>query len=237
MNIFLFFFVLLVCASPAAPQVHRHLRPYCDYVTALSPGQLHHLRDLTALVQLHARRAHELTLYVREKQRPSKSENLRVAFASAKPLEALQSELAAARGAWARDVATLNATIIDLRSRGLLPAGTSLLRVSECVMGRLNRQLFPGRPRASVLLNYFKRPWAIQPMVDMLSSCRGAGLDVELVVNVDNPQEAADWANASAATGETLLGAWNREAGSSWGGDSRGKRHKAGVIQARGRNE
>ncbi|KAG2453022.1 hypothetical protein HYH02_002357 [Chlamydomonas schloesseri] len=54
---------------------------------------------------------------------------------------------------------------------------------------------FQSRPTFSIMLNYFKRPWAIRRMASsMAASCGGSGLGCEAVVNVDNPHEAGEWA-------------------------------------------
>ena len=57
---------------------------------------------------------------------------------------------------------------------------------------RLNTSLYEDQVRVSFLLNYFKRPWAIDGMVAAYLKCR-AVLPSEMVVNVDNPEEAAEW--------------------------------------------
>ena len=47
----------------------------------------------------------------------------------------------------------------------------------------------------SILLNYFKRPQVITKLAaSMRASCTAAAVPCELVVNVDNPQEAGAWA-------------------------------------------
>ena len=40
--------------------------------------------------------------------------------------------------------------------------------------------------------SYFKRPWAIEGIVKEYSACKGI-LPSELLVNVDSPDEAAEW--------------------------------------------
>ena len=57
---------------------------------------------------------------------------------------------------------------------------------------RLNTSLYEDQIRVSFLVNYFKRPWAIDGMVAAYLKCREV-VPSELVVNVDNPEEAAEW--------------------------------------------
>ncbi|PNH09978.1 hypothetical protein TSOC_003328, partial [Tetrabaena socialis] len=65
----------------------------------------------------------------------------------------------------------------------------------SCLSSRLVADSFAGRPVVSVLLNYFKRPQVINRVVtDLRKSCAAVGVPCELVVNVDNPHEAAAWA-------------------------------------------
>ena len=72
---------------------------------------------------------------------------------------------------------------------------------------RLKPALFPQRVNVSFLLQYYKQPQSIQGMVDYYLSCtngsaghpQNPGLTSELVVNVDNSEDAAAWAAAAAA--------------------------------------
>ncbi len=58
---------------------------------------------------------------------------------------------------------------------------------------------YAGRPTVSVLLEYFKRPHTLGPIVTNLKqSCASASVPCELVVNVDNPHEAGEWARVAA---------------------------------------
>ncbi|KAG2484311.1 hypothetical protein HYH03_016854 [Edaphochlamys debaryana] len=76
-------------------------------------------------------------------------------------------------------------------------AASALARA--CLSSRVGPGLAPRRPLVSVLLNYFRRPRKIGPLVDDLEeACVETGVACELVVNVDNPHEAAAWAAAAA---------------------------------------
>jgi hypothetical protein len=60
---------------------------------------------------------------------------------------------------------------------------------------RLRPAGFFGRPAVSILLNYFKRPSVVSRLAaNLRASCDAAEVPCELVVNVDNPEEAAVWA-------------------------------------------
>ena len=69
--------------------------------------------------------------------------------------------------------------------------------LSPCVLGKLNTSLFDDRPVVSFMLQYYKRPWMIGQIVDRIKSCSKI-LPVELLVNVDEPSSAADWAQIAA---------------------------------------
>ncbi len=63
---------------------------------------------------------------------------------------------------------------------------------ASCSSTKLNTQLYPGRPKVSFILQYYKRPWMINQIVETLKPCQQL-MPVEMVVNVDNPDEHADW--------------------------------------------
>jgi hypothetical protein len=77
---------------------------------------------------------------------------------------------------------------------------------------RLKPALFPDRVNVSFILQYFKQPSAIVPIVEYYHSCtrgrrgdaQNPGLTSELVVNVDSVHEAAQWAAAVNATGDFI---------------------------------
>jgi hypothetical protein len=81
-------------------------------------------------------------------------------------------------------------------------------------LARLKPALYPLRPNVSFILQYYRQPLAIQPIVSYFQSCtrgmRGvadtasplAGLTSEFIVHVDNHEDASAWAAAAAATGD-----------------------------------
>ncbi|KAG2490149.1 hypothetical protein HYH03_011453 [Edaphochlamys debaryana] len=61
-------------------------------------------------------------------------------------------------------------------------------------------------PVWSVMVNYFKRPFALDLIVDsLLRPCQNRGLACEVIVNVDNPHEAGMWARQTTKWGGSLL--------------------------------
>jgi hypothetical protein len=62
----------------------------------------------------------------------------------------------------------------------------------HCFIRQLNPGLFPGRPKVSFLLQYFKRPKSVHRILDPLYKC-SQELPMELVVNIDHPQDAELW--------------------------------------------
>ncbi|KAG2501262.1 hypothetical protein HYH03_001069 [Edaphochlamys debaryana] len=86
------------------------------------------------------------------------------------------------------------------RAGGSADVATAL--ALTCLSARVSPSRDPtDRPVVvSILLNYFQRPQFIAGFVQELkASCDKAGVPCELVVNVDNPHEAAMWANVTAA--------------------------------------
>lgn len=65
---------------------------------------------------------------------------------------------------------------------------------------RLDPQLFPHRPKISILLQYFKRPKSIENLVNGYMRCNMAPHTIELLVNVDNAEEHTDWVNRTYAS-------------------------------------
>ncbi|KAG1672594.1 hypothetical protein FOA52_010696 [Chlamydomonas sp. UWO 241] len=64
----------------------------------------------------------------------------------------------------------------------------------SCSMHALNPTLFDGRPHVSFMLQYYKRAWVIAPIVDSLIRCaNSSGISLELLVNVDSPEDADAW--------------------------------------------
>jgi len=94
-----------------------------------------------------------------------------------------------------------------LVSGGALPQGTTTDKLSSCLMARLNPRLYPQRPQVSFLLQYFRRPWMVGPLVSALRSC--SEVTTQLLVNVDDTQEGEEgaslWLSAASSTGGWVL--------------------------------
>ncbi|EFJ45647.1 hypothetical protein VOLCADRAFT_118312 [Volvox carteri f. nagariensis] len=97
--------------------------------------------------------------------------------------------------------ANLTSQLRTLLKIASIPARTGLsLEAAEslaltCLSTHLYPDLYTARPIVSVLLNYFKRPQVVTRIATNLrASCESVAVPCELVVNVDNPHEAAAWA-------------------------------------------
>ncbi|GIL60741.1 hypothetical protein Vafri_15268 [Volvox africanus] len=86
-----------------------------------------------------------------------------------------------------------------LRAANQIQASTTVHNLVQCSSGRLNPKLFPDQPVVSLLLQYFRRPAAILHMVQMLEKCNRQ-MPVEIIVNVDSPEEGQAWADLSWST-------------------------------------
>lgn len=71
----------------------------------------------------------------------------------------------------------------------------------------LQRDLFPGEKNVSFILQYFKHPDNVAPLVAALAGCRAQmpGLTAELLANVDNPEDAPLWMAARSASGDFVV--------------------------------
>lgn len=90
----------------------------------------------------------------------------------------------------------IQAEVEKLVSQGkLLPTSAAWHEndFKACFMGRLNPRLYEGAPHVSFMLQYYKRPSAIGPIVSRLRLCHKPDLPVELLVNVDSPEDASVW--------------------------------------------
>ena len=45
-------------------------------------------------------------------------------------------------------------------------------KIRACVYGRSNPHLYEGRPKVSMMLQFFKRPWAVQSHIDKVMECQ-----------------------------------------------------------------
>ncbi|KAG1660176.1 hypothetical protein FOA52_005276 [Chlamydomonas sp. UWO 241] len=108
----------------------------------------------------------------------------------------------------ARDTVTakFNDHVEDLRKAGRLPGNEtdSARDVATCVGGRTNTRLYEYRPQVSIMMQYFKRPKNIKAFVDYFQTCNQE-LPLELLVNVDHPQDHAEWVAAAVDSGGLVV--------------------------------
>ncbi|GLC55625.1 hypothetical protein PLESTB_001008200 [Pleodorina starrii] len=91
-----------------------------------------------------------------------------------------------------------------LRSSGQIRNSTTVHDLAQCSSGHLNPRLYPDRPVVSLMLQYFRRPAGIPHMVSLLERC-SQQMPVELLVNVDSPEEGATWAELAWSTRGRLV--------------------------------
>jgi hypothetical protein len=91
----------------------------------------------------------------------------------------------------------------------------------HCFIRQLNPGLFPGRPKVSFLLQYFKRPKSVHRILAPLYKC-SQELPMELVVNIDHLQDAELWVRGLGSSPPGQLATWAaRHLGSSPPGQPR----------------
>jgi hypothetical protein len=116
-----------------------------------------------------------------------------------------------------QELARVNATVEGLEARAQavwqqaqaehsLPAATQLQQVAHCFSARLSQDLYPYRPKLSILLQYWKRPEAaerIDKLMAPLMRCREqVGGDGEAVVaSCTDASWAGSWRPFIAAPG------------------------------------
>ncbi|EFJ48071.1 hypothetical protein VOLCADRAFT_91271 [Volvox carteri f. nagariensis] len=91
-----------------------------------------------------------------------------------------------------------------LRARGRVKSFTTVHELVQCSSGHLNARLFPDRPEVSLMLQYFRRPTGIPAMINLLENCTRQ-MPVELLVNVDSPEEGQLWADLAWTTRGRLV--------------------------------
>lgn len=156
------------------------------------------LRDLIWTMTAATRQQLSLRLPIELKVKPSEDALLNSAFNDTRSLDKLK----ALQAGWSKKEAVA-VRMIEAEVGRLIAAGRLLPPSKKwnqpdfkaCFMGRLNPHIYEGTPLVSFLLQYFKRPSSIHPIVDRVSFCHRPdnGLPVELLVNVDSPEDALTW--------------------------------------------
>lgn len=112
-------------------------------------------------------------LQVENKQKPSDRETVNRAFkenANITLTELQQRYAKADNGSqWARQ--QLEAQLTRLQGIGALSKEATRNNIGGCVASRLNPSQFPDIPRVSFILQYFKRPWMIGKLVEVVQEC------------------------------------------------------------------
>ncbi|GIL69435.1 hypothetical protein Vretimale_13528 [Volvox reticuliferus] len=183
---FIFALILTVattCISVLGGPDHAILNSCHDLITLLQPEQRHALRDVIQDLQ-----AIESYLGQLQLGRPLPLSSVPAAVPSLVMLEE-----------WKVQNTTKLHNLID--SGGVadrLGISTEAARAMAiiCMSSRLRTDGYAGRPVVSIILNYFKRPQVVDRLAaNMRASCASASVPCELVVNVDNPEEAGAWAS------------------------------------------
>ncbi|GLI62803.1 hypothetical protein VaNZ11_005552 [Volvox africanus] len=79
---------------------------------------------------------------------------------------------------------------------GLSGIDAAVALAMSCMSSQLLPASYIGRPVVSIMLNYFKRRHVVKEIAEnMHAACLSVSISCELVVNVDNPEEAGAWAN------------------------------------------
>uniref|UniRef100_A0A7R9VV70 Glycosyl transferase CAP10 domain-containing protein n=1 Tax=Chlamydomonas euryale TaxID=1486919 RepID=A0A7R9VV70_9CHLO len=69
--------------------------------------------------------------------------------------------------------------------------------VKMCLSGRSNERLYEYRPRISLLMQWWQRPQNAPAFIQHVMECNSTELPLELLVNVDHPQDRDAWASAA----------------------------------------
>eukprot|EP00198_Chlamydomonas_reinhardtii_P010559 XP_001699896.1 predicted protein [Chlamydomonas reinhardtii] len=157
--------------------------PSCsDLYRSLSPEERHAARDSAQAVQA-------LESYIGQARlgRPLPANSNATAPPTAPALEGWLA------GNYSRLQQLLDGSGASQRLGG---SGTAMTAAKACLSARLHPDGFAGRPVMSILLNYFKRPQIVNRIsAAMRKACDAVNVTCEMVVNVDNPEEAGLWAD------------------------------------------
>ena len=166
-------------------------RAYLEEISSLA----HTLRDAQQLQQFASRRLPELVTHIRVMENWKEASELdRNMWETAVPLKDLKNEL---------KLLTSRNTQLEAQIAELQPVFQEYNKSIPYVhstfgmlpVSRLNRKLYQidtGRPKISFVMNYYSRPWAIDTLVQRYQQCQDV-VASELLVNVDNADEAEAW--------------------------------------------
>ena len=174
--------LILIFTSLSSSNIHRPL--FCSQFINQSISHEHdanlgrpfdHLRDLIWTLTAASRKQLSLRLPIELKQKPSEDQSMNEAFNDTRSLK----ELKEIQSSWSRKEAAAS-RLIEAEVKRLI-ASHRLLPPSKwnwnepdfkaCFMGRLNPHIYEGAPLVSFMLQYFKRPSSIRPIVERLRLC------------------------------------------------------------------
>mmetsp|Transcript_27600 Transcript_27600/g.60380 ORF Transcript_27600/g.60380 Transcript_27600/m.60380 type:complete len:448 (+) Transcript_27600:355-1698(+) len=171
--------------------------PSCKKLLAnLQEPQFAMLRDASQVYAQYQRRVQTGSIMLHHKRHPPTDIGKQYAYNTSKTEDQLQKELQDAEAAKANVMKKLGDMVEGMKRSGALPNEAPVRLVQRCVYGRLNTHLYEYRPRLSLMMQYFKRPWIIHKYIQQLQKCH-AEVPLELVVNVDHPRDHEAWAWSS----------------------------------------
>jgi hypothetical protein len=193
-------FLTLICLASGG--IHRRptVIPSCFFLDKLGDHHFQMLRDNAMMLsQAERKAANYKLLHERHAGLANRPEGEQHAYNSSYTASEL-SELASTSKKL-RDTREekLEALISDLKRSKGIPEDKSSMSVRTCIYGQLNVQIYEYRPKISLMMQYFKRPQAIAPFIEAMQRCNNT-VPLELVVNVDHPQDHEAWAKASYST-------------------------------------
>ena len=193
------FLIILFLSSLASGGILRRpsLIPSCSFLEKVSDHHFQMLRDNAMMLSQSERKATNYKLLA-EKNVGLSSRPIGEQYAYNSSYTASELKDLAATSQRLRDMVfqKLESLIGDLKRSGEIPNDKSSMGVRSCVYGQLNPQIYEYRPKISIMMQYFKRPQAIAPFIEAMQVCNDT-IPLELVVNVDHPQDHEAWAKAS----------------------------------------
>jgi hypothetical protein len=201
--------ILILCIQICHPS---HLTLCSKWTTQQLPhhnSSLHALRDLVQTIQHAKSRFADLESLVnfRRHEEPKlrnssdpQAKGVLAAFYSPLSNKELDEKIHVEMSRLSNATRSMEVEVRSLIAAGLLLQEASQAQpqdLAPCLLHKLNPNLYPDRPIVTFMLQYYKRPWMIQQIVDRIRSCNEI-LPVELVVNVDEPSSASDWAGLAA---------------------------------------
>jgi len=174
------------------------LLPSCEAVVEkVEHETLELLRDAA---QAHSQALRDKTTYRylrQHKMHPPEDQYEREAFSTELSLEELERRVDEAQGALVAIESKISTVAGKLRAEGKLPDALTDTVLRACAGGRLNPRAFESRPRVSIMLQYWQRPHNIRKFIERFGACNTPEVPLELLVNIDNPEDHELWANAS----------------------------------------